>query len=80
MFLDYQTFERSVTTLLATLLVKADFDSLLDKLEKHHAGQFEEQVEVEAGHGRPVLKLQNLQVILMNELYEILREMKQDRV
>ena len=80
MFLDYQKFERSVTTLLATLLVKTDFDSLLAKLEKHHTGRFEEQVEVEAGSSRPVLKLQKLQVILMNELYEILREMKQDRV
>jgi serine/threonine protein kinase len=82
MFLDYQRFERSVTTLLATLLTKAEFDSLLAKLTaRNEPAAVEEQVEVEADSTKIVVtNSQKLKVIPINELKDILTEMKQDRV
>ena len=80
MFLDYQRYERSVTTLLATLLSKVDFDILLAKLDTQYADQ--EQVEVQVDEGGPSkdnVRLQKLKVIPMNELKEMLKELKQEK-
>jgi len=73
MFLDYQKFERSVTTLLATLLAKQDFDKLLELLQKQNG----EQIVGDASGVEAQPK--KLNIIRISELKTIMKEMKQDK-
>jgi serine/threonine protein kinase len=80
MFLNYQRYERAVTTLLATMLSKADLDVFLAKLNTHHADL--EQIEVEEGSSSKDdnnVRLQKLKVIPMNELKNMLKELNQEK-
>lgn len=79
MFLDYQKFERSVTTLLATLLSKQDFDMFLQKLEQRNSEQ--QKVMDTSGHDviQPVAVAKKLNIIPMSELEVILKDMKQTK-
>ena len=77
MFLNYQQFARSVTTLLATILTKADFEVLLGKLKEraHSVGQGEEMpVAAESTKAKNKLK-----IVRINEMKSILGEMKQEK-
>lgn len=66
LFLDYQRFERSVTTLLATLVAKQDFDVLLERLQHYK----DSNVKVES---------KNLNIIPIHELKAILKSMNQTK-
>ena len=80
MFLNYQRYERAVTTLLATMLSKADLDVFLATLNTHHADL--EQIEVEEGSSSKDdnnVRLQKLKVIPMNELKNMLKELNQEK-
>ena len=77
LFLNYQQFARSLTTLLATLLSKADFDVLLGKIESH-VGQ-EQPAGDQDGNSNVKGHKDKLQIIPINELEEILKEMNQDK-
>jgi serine/threonine protein kinase len=68
-FLNYQQFERSVTTLLATLLMKQDLVTLIQKVD---AAKDADGVSDEKNPSK-------LKVVPISKLREILQEMKQDQ-
>ncbi len=79
MFMDFKKFERSVTTLLATLLSKQELDVLLEKLEKRTNELLEENVQVMDASGHDVQVSKKLNIIPIKELETILKEMKQTK-
>jgi len=86
MFLDYQKYQRSLTTLLATLLNKKELSELMrlltEFLTKAQAGEPEVAVpETPAGtEGDKPNFSKKLDVLHMRELKAILKEQKHDQV
>ena len=92
LFLDYQKFERSLTTLLATLLDRKELQQLLDNLtermgkgEKENAGGSSEIISPAAQTAAAILppeqsQQQKLDVIQITELKKILEENQQAQV
>lgn len=76
MFLDYQRYERSLTTLLATLLDKSELNQLMKALDQRVSDKKEERKE-EAVNG---LVESKLDVIQLNELKELLVAQNQEQV
>eukprot|EP00538_Stauroneis_constricta_P011413 CAMPEP_0119557602 /NCGR_PEP_ID=MMETSP1352-20130426/9227_1 /TAXON_ID=265584 /ORGANISM="Stauroneis constricta, Strain CCMP1120" /LENGTH=659 /DNA_ID=CAMNT_0007604735 /DNA_START=100 /DNA_END=2079 /DNA_ORIENTATION=+ len=72
MFLDYQKFERSLTTLLATMLDKPNLQELLDAVEKRKKVEEDESAIIPSNQHQ-------LDVIELNELKEILVEQQQNQ-
>jgi calcium-dependent protein kinase len=86
MFMDFKKFERSVTTLLATLLSKQELNLLLQKLESGRTNQEqkkEKDIQVSSGHDDDdddVAKVsKKLNIIPISELETMLEEMKQTK-
>jgi hypothetical protein len=88
MFMDFKKFERSVTTLLATLLSKQELNLLLQKLESRRTKQKEEDILKVSGHNHDneeddndnVAKVsKKLNIIPIHELETMLEEMKQTK-
>jgi hypothetical protein len=91
MFMDFKKFERSVTTLLATLLSKQELNLLLQTLERRIKQEEEEEEEKEdiikvSGHNNDnedddnVAKVsKKLNIIPICELETMLEEMKQTK-
>jgi serine/threonine protein kinase len=80
MFLDYQKYQRSLTTLLATLLDKKELVQLLKVLNEKLSAKKEEQNE--ANDEKPLIAPmeKRLDVIPVHELKKLLEEQKQDQV
>jgi calcium-dependent protein kinase len=80
MFLDYQKYERSLTTLLATLLDKKELVQLMTTLNEKLSVK-KEKAEDTVGE-QPLLAPmeKRLDVIPINELKKILEEQKQEQV
>lgn len=85
LFLDYQKFERAVTTLLATCLNSEEFEMLLEKLQ-HTLDRSDsspgEELEVSANGGGGVNIMSNtqkLKIIPMQQLKQVLKDMQQER-
>lgn len=79
LFLDYQRLERSVTTLLATLLSKQDFNVLLEKLQQRTSQEEELNVMDASSKSMEVVKPKTLNIIPISELKTILQEMNQTK-
>jgi serine/threonine protein kinase len=81
MFLDYQKYERSLTTLLATLLDKKELLQLMKTLNEKLSVKKEEKAE-DTIPGHPLLAPmeKRLDVLPINELKKILEEQKQEQV
>lgn len=80
-FLNYQQFERSVTTLLATLLSKTDLNALLQKMDLDIAqGKLKSDSDRNdnGAKGESASVPTKLQVIPISRLKEMLQEMKQE--
>jgi calcium-dependent protein kinase len=79
-FLNYQQFERSVTTLLATLVSKKDLSILIQTLELDMKQDVNENGNINSNNSATpsVNKPTKLQVITISRLKELLKEMKQD--
>jgi hypothetical protein len=76
-FLNYQQFERSVTTLLATLLCNSDLSELLKELESEmikEAARRPSEHALSLPNTNPTM----LQVVSMFRLKEMLKERNQD--
>mmetsp|Transcript_19415 Transcript_19415/g.27445 ORF Transcript_19415/g.27445 Transcript_19415/m.27445 type:complete len:654 (+) Transcript_19415:248-2209(+) len=88
-FLGYQKFERSVTTLLATLLSKSEFVELLKKLKEYIKSSGDESVPsvetalADNAEKKDDVKIQSnehkLSVIPMNELKAMLKDLGHER-
>lgn len=88
-FMDFKKFERSLTTLLATMLTKSEFNTLLGQLkklldEKHEsvaAPGGSDQLESQSENPASSRQLQRLHVLKVNEVKTILVEaMKNEEV
>jgi serine/threonine protein kinase len=78
LFLDYKKYERSLTTLLATLLDKKELIQLMNALNKKISVKKQEQKEA-ANDGEQALE-KSLDVIPISELKKILEEQNQEQV
>lgn len=78
-FLSYQQFERSVTTLLATLVSKKDLSVLIQTLELEMKQEVNESGNINSNGAPPlIIKPSTLQVITISRLKELLHDMKQN--
>jgi calcium-dependent protein kinase len=80
MFLDYQKYERSLTTLLATLLDKKELVQLMHTLNVKLSVEKEEAEDTVGEQPLLAPMEKRLDVIPMNELKEVLEEQKQEQV
>ena len=79
--LDYQKFERSLTTLLATLIDRKELASLMQSLTERIAPQEEKGSGTEEEKPKiPISQLSKLDVIPIEELKQMLVDRKQDQV
>lgn len=78
LFLDYKKYERSLTTLLATLLDKKELIQLMNALNEKISVKKQEQKEA-ANDGEQALE-KSLDVIPISELKKILEEQNQEQV
>lgn len=82
LFLDYQRYERSLTTLLATLLDKNELNELVKALNQKLLvkKQEHEQKQKEAASGGDHIIEQQLDIIPIHDLKKILEEQQQEQV
>ena len=79
LIMDYQKFQLSLTTLMATLLDKNDLTQLMKELDEKVSKKKRE--EASSGLAKPLVEFEKrLDVIPINELKELLTEQKQDQV
>lgn len=81
-FLDYQKFERAVTTLLAALLTKSELDVLLktvaEKIEQLHIE--EEAIEVDQSASDAIMRgKKKLHIVAIHQLKTIIKELNHER-
>ncbi len=78
----YTQFERSVTSLLATVLIKSELRDLLNEIDKVIDLHGKDELEDEAEDGAEEKKTnrKRLQIIKIGELREILKDLKFDDV